>query len=50
MDQNQTDNLQQAIDRVNNSNAEGKTANDQFGIPPMPPTEGEGVPDAPFVE
>ena len=39
MDQiNQTNNLQQAIDEVANK--------DQFGIPPMPPMEGEGVPSA----
>lgn len=40
MDQiNQTNNLQQAIDEVANK--------EQFGVPPMPPMEGEGVP-APF--
>ena len=45
MDQlNQTNNLQQAIDEVAGNKDE---ANNQFGIPPMPPTEGEGTP-APF--
>ena len=43
MDQvNQTNNLQQAINEVANK--------DQFGVPPMPPTEGEGVPSAPFAD
>lgn len=47
MDQfNQTNNLQQAIDEVAGSKEE---KNDQFGVPPMPATEGEGVP-APFGE
>ena len=47
MDQfNQTNNLQQAIDEV----ASNKDENvNQFGVPPMPPTEGEGTP-APFGE
>ncbi len=46
MDQfNQTNNLQQAIDDIANGKEE---KNDQFGVPPMPPAEGEGVPAAPF--
>ncbi len=36
----QTNNLQEAIDEVANK--------DQFGVPPVPPMEGEGVPAAPF--
>lgn len=48
MDQlNQTNNLQQAIDEVVAGKDEKN--NNQFGIPPMPPTEGEGMP-APFGE
>jgi len=47
MDQlNQTNNLQQAIDEVAGNKDDN---NNQFGIPPMPPTEGEGTP-APFGE
>lgn len=41
MDQiNQTNNLQQAIDKVAADKA------DELGVPPMPPMEGEGVPSA----
>ncbi len=36
----QTNNLQEAINEAANK--------DQFGVPPMPPMEGEGVPAAPF--
>ena len=47
MDQfNQTNNLQQAIDEVAGSKDD---ASSQFGVPPMPPTEGDGAP-APFGE
>ncbi|MBR5621430.1 hypothetical protein IKW75_03055 [Candidatus Saccharibacteria bacterium] len=36
----QTNNLQEAIDEA--------ATKDQFGVPPVPPAEGEGVPAAPF--
>lgn len=46
----QTNDLQKAIDQVNNS--DNKDTNfdsikDQLGVPPMPPTDGPGVPPMP---
>lgn len=50
----QTNDLQQAIDQVNNNDAGTNDAagdfsaiQDQLGVPPMPPTDGVGVPPMP---
>ena len=39
-----TNDLQKAIDQVNNNDGDAADVQSQLGVPPMPPTEGAGVP------
>lgn len=42
-----TNDLQKAIDQVNNNDGDTADVQNQLGVPPMPPTEGAGVPPMP---
>lgn len=42
-----TNDLQKAIDQVNNNDGDTADVQSQLGVPPMPPTEGAGVPPMP---